>query len=289
MAVTVWKEVSGDDGSLTNEWVREYTRRFLAGTDTWRDSAVAILIDRRCPKPWTQHPHDPLAFVTSVIPTRRSDTSLWWDVAVDYSSEIDQQDQKEENPLARKPIIAWKSAHRSEIQTHDVDDEPIVNKANDPYVPAIEDEVTDWVISVQRNIARVPAWLLDYGDAPVNDDAVRIQGITFPRFSLRLFDIAISDLQHENRVPFYTVSWELRHRKRGWHHLVPNRGFQELYDSNGDGELDNKRKILIDGEPPSTAQWLDAQGKWLKKPERTELIFTEHHTAPRRPFRRLLG
>ena len=150
-----------------------------------------------------------------------------------YSAEL-QEREEDENPLARPAKISWSAAMYQRATLFDADGKPIRNAAGDLFDPQeVEDE--RWVISVKKNVAAVPKWILSYRMV-VNDGAVRIQGLTFPKETLRLQGLAISEEQIENRIPFYEVSFELHFREEGWRRPLINRGYNELVKSDNPRE-----------------------------------------------------
>ncbi len=159
---------------------------------------------------------------------RRREGTLLWDVTVQYSAEL-QEREEDENPLARPAKISWSAAMYQRATLFDADGKPIRNAAGDLFDPQeVEDE--RWVISVKKNVAAVPKWILSYRMV-VNDGAVRIQGLTFAKETLRLQGLAISEEQIENNIPFYEVSFELHFREEGWRRPLINRGYNELVES----------------------------------------------------------
>ena len=121
------------------------------------------------------------------------------------------------------------------------------------------------MIAVSKNVAAVPKWILKYRMV-VNDGNVRIQGLTFPKETLRLQGLSISEEQIESNIPFYVVSFELHFREEGWRRPLINRGYNELIDSDNP-RLPGKRLVPIlmglkgAEERPQDPVFLDREGK----------------------------
>ncbi len=226
MAILWMHEKLEDDGRAEQGNRLEVNRYFVAKATSVNDGVLDIWRSRRDLLPYQPHPLSPRLRVAANEPRRREGTLLW-DVNVCYSAELEEREE-DENPLARPASISWSSAMYQRATLFDADGKPIRNSAGDLFDPQeIEDE--RWVISVKKNVAAVPKWILNYRMV-VNDGAVRIQGLTFPKETLRLQGLSISEEQIENRVPFYVVSFELHFREEGWRRRLINRGYNELVD-----------------------------------------------------------
>jgi hypothetical protein len=251
-----------DDGRAEQGNRLEINRYFLAKATSVNDGVLEIWRSRRDLLPYQPHPNSPRLRVQSNEPKRREGTLLW-DVEVRYSAELEER-EKDENPLARPAKISWSSAMYQRATLFDADKKAIRNAAGDLFDPQdVEDE--RWVISVKKNVAAVPKWILNYRMV-VNDGNVRIQGLTFPKETLRLQGLSISEEQIENNVPFYVVSFELHFREEGWRRPLINRGYNELVESK-DPDKPGKRLIPIlmglrgAEERPQDPAFLDREGK----------------------------
>lgn len=251
-----------DDGRLEQGQQAEINRYFLAKASNPNDGVLDIWRSRRDLLPYQPHPNSPRLRVAANEPRRREGTLLW-DVNVRYSAELEEREE-DENPLARPAKISWSSAMYQRATLFDADRKAIRNAAGDLFDPQeVEDE--RWVISVKKNVAAVPKWILGYRMV-VNDGNVRIQGLTFPKETLRLQGLSISEEQIENNVPFYVVSFELHFREEGWRRPLINRGYNELVDSDNP-RLPGKRLVPIlmglkgAEERPQDPVFLDREGK----------------------------
>ena len=100
----------------------------------------------------------------------------------------------------------------------------------------------------------------------VNDGNVRIQGLTFPKETLRLQSLSISEEQIENNIPFYIVSFELHYREDGWRRPLINRGYNELVESKSPDQPGKRLVPILMGlkgaeERPQDPVFLDREGK----------------------------
>ena len=205
--------------------LHSHTRKFLVTSDTLRESEAAILKHKDIPSPLVDfHDQDGTAICTEVKPSQRK-TGYHWDVVAEYSGEFLKEDK---NPLKRPAEISLRSEQTTQIARLDIDDRPITNTAGDYFAdPPVEIEGSRWVLSVTKNLAQYPRWLLDFQNA-VNDGAIRIEGITWPKRTLMLKELEIPPPQTENKRKFFAVRFALHYRAEGWDVRILNRGVREI-------------------------------------------------------------
>jgi len=281
MTILYVKEVPGRRVSVTRENVRNATRKFRVRSDVQNESTFAIRTHTEIPKPWSLHPTEPFCFADVPQITQRK-TKYHWDVEVDYTSEIDGEEQPK-NPLQRRAEIDWTSQAFTRIAFRDRKGKPILNTAGDPPEGGglpVEDSF--WVIAVEKNVPRVPKKIVteNYASA-VNQETVHIDGVEFKPNTLKAAAIRISRQKREEGIRFRTMTVEYHTRPETWTQTMLNRGFNQMVaeyvdDLNGGLTLIGKtrEKILIGGddgkvgEPPSEAAFLDMQGRYIEKPDR---------------------
>lgn len=282
-------EITGDEGSVDRENVHEYTRRFWVQVDSYRDSTATVLAHRGIPKPYQPHPADPRALATKPKAKRRDDSSLWFKVTVPYSSQIDEE-ESDADPIRRRAKISMRSQPYKRIVLFDVFGNPIVNTAGDQFARPIEEDSTEWIFHVQKNITRHPRWLDDY-DGALNSDSFRIRGRTIPKLKAKIGGLTISDYKIKNRKRYMELSFDIHYRQEGWHHEILNRGFRQLVEKQTKDPDTGKREtekvleeILIDGERSNDPLFLDKKGKHIAKPTKDNIVTLTFHTIKRKPF-----
>ena len=290
------REVAGDTGSYDRDTTREYTRNFHVRVSSPVGAYNAIVTHPLIPKRYQAHPEDSQAYCVRLTPTRRTGYfPPLFDVAAEYTSKLDEE--QDENPLERPAEIEWEDVDYQEPSETDIDGKAVLNTAGDPFIPPLELDKSRWIISVSRNLAAAPKWLLSYSNA-INSDSVKIQGIQFKPRQLKLKGLRIGKFQIENDVKFLVVKFKL-HTAETWITKRLNRGFNELV-AMPTGELDEsgqpilearKQRILLDdGEPPSDPQFLDENGVRIL-PEDFDpdnVVELEFKTAKELPFAKLL-
>jgi hypothetical protein len=167
--------------------------------------------------------------------TRYSDTRTRWRVACSYKSLLNQTEQDRiDNPVPtnRPARITWASRtvmtavtrmqraqsasgelayrlfNRSE-HTFDGEVYSVANTAGDPFDPAMEVPVTQWIATVSKNVPVVPSWVLNGYDNSVNDADVTIDGLTLLRGCGKLEGIAIGESLKENGYVYRQLSFSI--------------------------------------------------------------------------------
>lgn len=295
MGVMIWWE-GGEDAQETEDELLA-TRRLTFFMSSAQDSFFDVMSATACPRKYDRHPNDSRLVLVRIAPEQREDSFRIWDIDLEYTSKPKDKD-KEQNPLSQPAEIEWDTVEESEVIDVDGEGNPLLNAAGD-FLEGIEEPVSYWIIKIKKNVAKVPRYILDY-DLSVNDGAVRVGGLTFPKDTLWLRRLRISDKQTENDIDYYEFSFELHYKSKTWIRKFPNRGYHEIiYYPEG---TIVKQRILIDLEPAAEPQWLDENGsrpteivtvggtdiesvKKILDPE--DIHFVEYRTKKRKNFSRL--
>jgi hypothetical protein len=116
-----------------------------------------------------------------------------------------------------------------EAITHDWRGQPVLNCADDPYDPPLEEEMNYFVSTVTKNLAIVNFdWLDNFKDA-VNNDVWKGRQ---PR-TCRVMAIDYQSKQ-ENGVSFWETTFRIKVRPQTWDRVVMERGYR-VKVSNGAG------------------------------------------------------
>lgn len=177
-----------------------------------------------------------------------SDGELTWELDLEFSSDSEAQG-KEENPLDELPRYSLQWETRDKVIEQDLDGEPIVNTVGDLFTdPPYTEEEDLPVMVVTRNEASLPVALaMDYKNK-VNSD--EFYGAEPGKVKLKA--ITTGELQVQNDVEFYKVTYEFVFNPDGWQPEILNRGHRA---KNADGkiiDLPNKevRNLKEDGTLP---------------------------------------
>ncbi len=294
MAVNTIIETTGETGSFEQGNKIRASRQWAVVVTSPLDTAKTVLVHPKIVKPYTEHPDYRGVYAISVTAEQDEDTPELWMVEAEYSSELEEEEE-DKNPLARAAKISWTTNDFSRIVTTDRHGRPLTNTAGD-LIEEVTLEDARWVIRVEKNIAKMPNWVLHYRNA-VNSDTVRIENLTFPPDTLKIRRLNRSEIQNENKTDFFTLSFELHHRQEGWTARLLNRGWNEIesYQVNAGFLITKKRKVraLVNGEYPNSPVFLDKTGARpldddgdIKEPlEPSDIITRDYELEPRLPFR----
>ncbi|MBX3450602.1 MAG: hypothetical protein KF777_13625 [Planctomycetaceae bacterium] len=228
---------------------------------------------------WQPHPEEPGYYVDRFEAEQHNNTRFWF-LDVTYT------DQMVKNPLAERASVTMRSQALSSYTLVDHKGRLMLNTAGDPFEPQEKKEVI-WVLSVKKNVADFPDWLLDYPEV-INTDAVRIRNRTYPPKSLAVAGITIDDYQEENDVEFLPLTLELHYRKATWQTFVPSRGYQERYElertAGQPPEFAKRRIVLPDQSFPNEPQLLNKDGAWLPRPRPQDVHILKFQIPEDRPF-----
>lgn len=278
MTVHFLEEDAGARTATNSRGVRTYTRAFKFHTDSQLDDAWEV----------GSHPSAPRigqAYRDAwCISTTPACTDPWqgWTVTAEYSSER----ELNEDPTQDAMQIRVYSEQFQKPAVFDKNGDKIVNSAGDPFDPPLMMDDSRRVISLVRNVAAYPAWVLSYADA-VNSDAFTVRGITYAVGVGKVQSVSISDTQQRNGYPFYSVEVLIHLQKNGWILRPLDVGFREL--SNASGSDSGGGQVLInilnpgDGERPSAPVPLDGEGHQQENPSTTNnvlLSVTAYETLP---------
>lgn len=226
---------------------------------------LTVLTDRPDFAPGEVHPSISYAKVSGFDVERTGENRVSR-VIVSYASTS--EESRPESPLSKPPVISLRSATIQEPTLYDVDDNPILNTAGD-FIVGLTRPVPVWVISIEMNVTRVPAWVLEMGDA-VNIGSIRLRGVDWPDGKLKLTTINIPDSETDEGTgdTFIPMSLEVQYNRNGWDVRVPNKGLYELIEESdgafGDSEEVTIKKIRItssDGTPVSQPVALNEDGR----------------------------
>lgn len=224
-------------------YAKQINEEFTVNTDseltinqTWRvqtnlttDTGFTVAGSLLVPQLFQPHPTAP-ARVQSVTPKRLSGSLTHWDLAVTYSNAVDEES---ENPLKALPEITVETEYGEAEAWVDLDGNPIVNAAKDPYDPPLHrDEPVD-VVTVAQNVAVFDhAAKKAYRNATNSDAFILtspglINAIFMPgQCKMKTFN---GSNQVQNDVVFWKRVIKFAVRDTDWIARPINQGYQEFY------------------------------------------------------------
>lgn len=224
MAVLEIKEVwKGREASADKKATR-YTRAFWAKTDNPLDDAAVIGQHPDCPQYGQPHPNDPFAFCQSIQISNDPLSRTFWSVTAGYSTER----ELNQDPTLEPAEISWDPEEFQRPLVLDKNGDPVTNSAFDPYDPPYMIDDARQIVTVVKNVAAVPAWVLDYRNV-VNDDAFTVDGISVAVGQGKIKGIKISPWKRQNNYSFRTVTIPINiDKKNGWKIKLVDMGMKEI-------------------------------------------------------------
>lgn len=253
---------------------RSYTRTFKLQTSAKTETAFDVGSHASLPVIGEVHPDDSNAFCVTLTP---EPTDPWkgWTVTAQYSDAR----TLNEDPTDDAAVISWGSEQFQRPAVFDRNGDFIVNSAGDPFDPPLMMDDSRRVVTVQKNLAVVPTWILDYQDA-VNSDSFTIDGVTIAAGVAKMQSVTVGERQRRNGTTFRTVSFTIHLQRDGWILKPLDAGFREIAYS---GELQNI-KNPGDDELPGAPVPLNGSGRALANPSFSTCVFLPFEVYATRAF-----
>lgn len=289
-----WHEMEVDDPRDVRE-AKIRNKIVLKTSDrvTWTD------LRRMRPVPrWNDaHPKEPGFWLDFIKPTHKS--RLVWELECEYTTF--KGGQIDPDPIARPPVVTFQSSLVEQPTLSDRNKRPIVNRAGE-FIQGIMQQIPIVEYSFTKNYAADPAWIQSHIGA-VNEDTVKLRGITWKPNTLLLSAVSGGDFVEENRARYTSISGTIMADPRGWTQEVWNLGTVQLAQQ--ERTIAGKKKMvwvqvpITEGdpaEPVSQPVPLDENGIAITDayvPDRTEplkkqkLITLKFDVQPLRSFAEL--
>jgi hypothetical protein len=286
MAVVSTKEIhDGRDGewsSESNRSVRRYTRIYRVKTDENTDEHVTVVAG--CPQIGDVYPYDANARCRRVHASNAAFSKLVWIVTCDYST----GPEIEASPLDDPAEIEWSTDQYQKIFVKDIDGDWICTTAGELFDPPPEGDDSRWTVRVRKNLAAVPAWVLQYRNA-VNSTSFTIDGISVAARCAKMSALRISSVQQRNDIAFRILEMAIHVNEETWDKEIENCGFFEV--SSGSGET--RRHIMV--WDASNSKWvktpkpwpIDESGVAIANPTPTNIVFNRYRIYPEKNFNSL--
>lgn len=279
-----WTDAKVDAKRAEHTWLGKTSNRYTRAKEVIAYGRSIGMI----PYLLDEHPDEPLLTCRSVTATGKSGAPQAWDIRAEYSSEPlnekEEEKTREPNPLLRKARIRWKqnryrqavfegkeikviNAAGTEVDTPDGN--AWVNSAGDFLDPPNEKDRSFWAVSITKNVASIPSWILDI-DNPLNSSTTTIDGLAFPRGTLKLVDGERSELQTEGTYEYYVLQLEIEYRKDGHFIRALDQGFRERGGTNERQEIKDRKGQKI------TSPWpLNGFGDKIDDPNPSNVYYIQ--------------
>jgi hypothetical protein len=273
----------GRAGDGDDKYVRNYEQTWLVITDDPTDGPCVIGNAAGLPGRYFAYPDDPFALaIGSDVKSAGDETGLVWEVTLKYSTKYD-VNQQQENPLDRVPRWSSGGQHFSKVAAKDNGlansnkPKPILNLAGDAYDPPAEIDDSRMVLRVVRNEPVLPLQAqMTYANA-VNSD----QWNGAPVRTVKVESIESGELQNENGVQFYAVTYTFHYRPETWDLSILEQGYNGLSFKTG-----NPVKVPLGGDHPKLLQFQAPAGVTFTD-DATQATFTKWRVYPEAAFANL--
>ena len=279
MTVTFKGEDPGGRSATNAKGVRSYVRVFKMETSAEAEDAFDVGSHASLPRIGDTHPSDAGAWCSNIT-VQNNNPYRGWSVTCEYSSEY----ELNTTPTSDPAVISWGSEQFQKVAAFDKDGYAITNSAGDFFDPPAMMDDSRRVVTVQKNLAAVPSWILDYQDA-VNSDVFTIDGISVAIGRAKMQAVTVGPVERRSSTVFRTVNFTIHLQRDGWALEPLDAGFREFVttDSVPEPELKN---ILNRGDqqPVAAPVPLDGEGKALDNPTPTNCVFLTYHVYKTRAF-----
>jgi hypothetical protein len=253
MAVTNLGEDPAGREADNNKGIRTYSRQWKLETSLKTDDEYAVGSASGLPLIGSAHPSDAGAFCQS-LSVRCTNPWKGWTVTASYSSEY----ELNTNPTLDPAVINWGSEQFQRVAFEDTSGHAILNSFGDYFDPPAMIDDSRETVTITKNLAAVPSWLLEYKDA-VNNDSFSIDGFSIGIGKAKMQSVTVAAKEKRNGTTFYPVTFTIHLQFNGWLLELLDAGMR--YESGtAIGIFDNGQPGLLDGSggrlanpSPSTA------------------------------------
>ena len=259
MTITYLGEVHAPASSARG--IISLTRSFKLQTSVKTERAYHVGSHPSLPAVGSVHPD--LSAWCRTLSVDPSDPWRGWTATAEYDTEFPMAEVATDE-AAR---IQWNSEQFQRPAIFDAAGAAIVNSAGDPFDPPNMMDDSRRVVTITKNLAVVPAWILTYQDA-VNSDSFTLDGVTIGIGLAKIQSVTVSEVQNRNSAAFRTVTFTMHLQKNGWLLEPLDAGFRQI----ASGARENIRNSG-DDELPAAPVPLDGLGAVLADPSLTNNVF----------------
>jgi hypothetical protein len=274
MSVTLQEEIAGGRTARNSKGARTYTRKFLLIATDKNDGPFEVGSTSGLPIIGSPHPEDANAFCIELL-VENTNPYAGWTVTANYSDERVLDD----DPTQDAAEIAWNSEQFQKVAVVDRSGNVICNSAGDLFDPPAMIDDSRRVVTVTKNLAVVPTWILDYQDA-VNSDSFTVDGVSIAVGKAKMQAVTVGPKQRRNATVFRTVTFTMHLQRDGWALDILDAGFNRKDPADATKRI----PITIDGILPSAPYPLNGSGAPLANPSPSTGVFLSFNVYKTRAF-----
>lgn len=274
--VSVTELPEGREAKVDQIWKRTYKRVFYVVTDDKKVGPKTVLESLPVATGQaydTGTERDPGAFCSSLSVAHRDDDGKGWLCVAEFGPY--DATQWARDPLERQPQISWEYRETQEPLNEDIEGNPIVNSAGDPFDPPLLQDFLQPILKLTRNEANFDPALAYIYRGKVN--ATTFFGAD-PGY-VKVGPITPQRVFNQDIGWYWTVSYEFIFNEKTWTTRVYNVGYRHL-----DPDDDTKKIEITDryGQKISSPWPLDEDGQPL--PQGSDPVILEFETAEKIDF-----
>ena len=285
MAIVSVKEISdgrgGEETYAKNKCIVKDTRVFRAITDSNYDSASDVLGNATIPILGQEHPKNSALCCNARRPKQDSKSKRIWTVTCDYTTDWSSSDGSglKQDPTMDRALVEWATEVTQIPVFEDKDGNAILNSAGYYYINGLKAEDTTWVVTVTKNMASVPIWILNYRNA-INSSGFLLDNVSIPARAAKIRQISIGHWQLRNKIWFKQLKLVLK-LQDDWSKWVLDEGLYQI-----DPDDSTKRVPCVDSKNQKVRVPvpLDGSGVQLSNPSPSTAVFREHKIYPELSF-----
>ena len=263
------------DNADNDRGARTYERVFDAISNDGSDRAYAAGSYVGVPSLGSAHPDDSNAYCYRLsVRSAGRDNPLQFTVTA-YYSDLYELDTDPTDDTSR---VAWDGETYEVAVFEDRDGEGILNSAGDYYIdPIPTKDQSRRVVTVEKNVASVPSWILTYQDV-VNNASFTLGGVSVAAGLAKLSPVQIGHPERRNGTTFYPLTMTFHLDKDGWDLKPLDAGFREL-----SGGTPVNIKDANDA-PVNTPVPLDGSGVAISAPTPANAVHNSHDVYEEKDF-----
>jgi hypothetical protein len=284
-AVSVDEIFEGRDGTWTVSQGRSYTRQFRVimneVTDGPAEAISVIGIERGDPYVTINAlEQDPNSYVQTMRATQEEGDALGWIVTVEYGwyDSNEAGGGPTQNPLLMPIDVAFSFRDYQVVCDRDINGNPILNSAFDPYDPPIMINVPNQVLTVTRNEAAYDSAFAYMYRNSISQDSFAGATALFAK----CIAITPKNLFHQDVGWYYQMTYEfellnprLSAGPNGWRKTILDAGLRQLVKG-------KPVHILLKGMPISQPMLLNGMGGLLAP--NAAPVYNIYQVYPELPF-----
>lgn len=272
MSTTLKEEILSGRTARNSKGARTYTRKFRVISNDKNDGPFEVGSTSGLPLIGDPHPEDANAFCIDLVP-ENTEPYAGWTVSAAYSDER----QIDNDPTNDEAEISWGSEQFQKVAVFDLSGNLILNSAGDPFDPPAMMDDSRRVVTVSKNLAVVPSWILDYQDA-VNNDTFTIDGLSIGVGKAKMQSVTVGPKQRRNSTVFRIVNFTIHLQRDGWLLDILDAGFRRIV-SGGRENIRNQDGELITAPVP-----LNGAGQPIANPTVSNCVFRSFSVYKTRAF-----